>query len=79
MNQRMNLKKLLECVDDSIKRMNANLINIKNDFECKLLKSTSEFQFMNLNIKENKNSTLNVLRIIYSTSSTNQKKSVIEY
>lgn len=67
-NQCMNLKRLLECIDDSIKRMSADLINIKIDFECKLLNSTSESQLKSPNIKENGNSTLNVLGIIHPTS-----------
>ena len=51
-NQRMDLKRLLKCIDGPIKRMSADLVNIKDDFECKLLKSTSEPQLMSLSIKE---------------------------
>ena len=51
-NQRMDLKKLLEYIDGPTKRMSADLVKIKDGFECKLLKSTSEPQLMSLSIKE---------------------------
>lgn len=53
-NQRTNLKKLLEYIDDSIKQMNAGLINVKNNLESKLLNSTLESQFINFKIKKTK-------------------------
>lgn len=59
-NQRTNLKRFLECIDGPIKRMNADLINIKNDLKCKLLNSIPKPQLIKPSIKENKNSTLNV-------------------
>ena len=61
-NQRMDLKRLLECMNGPIERMSANLESIKDDFECKLLKSTSESQLMSLSIKENGSSTLDISR-----------------
>jgi hypothetical protein len=36
-NQRMDLKRLLECIDGPIERMSADLESIKDGFECKLL------------------------------------------
>lgn len=67
-NQCSNLKKLFECINDSIKQINADSINIKNDFESKLLNLTSKSQFMmNFNIKKNENFTLNSFQIIYQT------------
>ena len=61
------MKRLLECIDGPIERISADLINIKDDFECKSLKSTSELQFMSFSIKENRYSTLDVFRTIYPT------------
>lgn len=59
-NQRTDLKRLLECIDGPIERMSANLINIKDDLECKLLNSIPKPQLIRPSIKENKNSTLDV-------------------
>jgi len=36
-NQRMDSKRLLECIDGPIERISADLENIKDGFECKLL------------------------------------------
>jgi hypothetical protein len=35
-NQRMKLKRILECIDGPIERMSADLESIKDGFECKL-------------------------------------------
>ena len=59
-NQRKDLKRLLERIDGPIERMSANLINIKDDLECKLLNSIPKSQLIRPSIKENKNSTLDV-------------------
>ena len=59
-NQHKDFKRLLECIDGPIERMNADVVNIKDDLECKLLNSTPEPQLMSLSIKENGNSTLDV-------------------
>jgi hypothetical protein len=67
-NQRMDLKRLLECIDGPIERMSADLESIKDGFECKLLNSTPEPQLMSLSIKENGNSTLDISRTIHPTS-----------
>ena len=64
-NQRINLKKLLECIDDPIEQINANLANIKDDFDCKLLNSTLKSQLIGPNIKKNRNSMLNIFWTIY--------------
>jgi hypothetical protein len=36
-NQRLDLKRLLECIDGPIERMSVDLESIKDGFECKLL------------------------------------------
>jgi hypothetical protein len=36
-NRRMDVKRLLECIDGPIERMSVNLESIKDGFECKLL------------------------------------------
>ena len=67
-NQRTDLKRLLECIDGSIERMSEDLVDIKDDLENKLLNSTSKPQLMSLSIKKNENFTLDVSRTIYRTS-----------
>ena len=78
-NQRMDLKGLLECIDDPIERMSTDLVNIKDVFECKLLNSTPKPQLISLSVKENENSRLDVPRTIYQTSSTDSQRSVTGY
>ena len=68
LNQRMDLKRLFECIDGPIERMRADLGSIKDDFECKLSYSTPEPQLIGLSIKENGNSALDIPRTIHPTS-----------
>lgn len=59
-NQHIDLKRLLKCIDGPIQRLSVDFEIIKDGFECKLLVQIREPQLISLSVEADANSTVDI-------------------